>query len=662
MALPDTNTLDIPSRGLPAEYVYSTTSGPAVDTGTLDIPGRGLPASYIYVTTVGGGTVTDSITADAVIGTSQSDTLTTDSTIKKTQPGSFSADAFVQWTSGTKTITADATVEAARADSIAADAIIEQASGTKTITADAIVEVARADSIDADAIIKRTSGTKTITADAIVEATRTDSIDADAIIKRASGTKTITADADIATAAQEKTGDITADATIQTTTPDSITADAAVLKTVTVTGPDTAYLTLNGTSSYVDCDSDASLDNLTAGAFTVDLWARSHTGINSLDALVSKHVGDKQFGFMFGLYGDGDACCPYCEINGSQNGVFLANEGIAENTWHHITFCLNASGVPYAAIDGVWCTYYYQETLVSPSDDSDNTLRFGYEETGRPGFFDGDISWVRISSGVRYTIGDNFSPPDRDTAPGVDGSTIELWALDEGAGTAAAASVNSPENDGTIVDGAWYTVQGAPTIDAIIQATTSDNVTADAVILRTVVDSVDAEAVILAGLISGITGDAAIAKAASSSITADAIVEAASGTKTITADAILQAAQSKSITADADIGRIGRCTWVSPADGVNMSTLPVLVFIMPDSVGNMHFHLQLDTVDTFDSGDLREFKTNHSLTGWEYYDGDSWEPFPAAGVPNTYSGNQARYTVQTDLTLTTWYRRVRGGA
>jgi len=132
-------------------------------------------------------------------------------------------------------------------------------------------------------------------------------------------------------------------------------------------------------------------------------------------------------------------------------------------------------------------------------------------------------------------------------------------------------------------------------------------------------------------------------------------------TGTVAADAGLLAALAKTISANAGISRIGKPIWVSPADGVDMERKPVLVFQMPNSVGNMHFHMQLDTVDTFDGGDLRELKTNQDLTGWEYYDGDSWEPFPAAGVANTYAGNNARYTPQTDLSLDIWYRRVRAG-
>ena len=89
-----------------------------------------------------------------------------------------------------------------------------------------------------------------------------------------------------------------------------------------------------------------------------------------------------------------------------------------------------------------------------------------------------------------------------------------------------------------------------------------------------------------------------------------------------------------------------------------MTCLPTLVFETSEFQGKAHCHLQLDTVNTFDGVDLQEFDTYSSQTGWEYYDGADWQPFPAAGMSDTYSGNQVRYTLQDYLTEDVWYRRV----
>jgi hypothetical protein len=101
--------------------------------------------------------------------------------------------------------------------------------------------------------------------------------------------------------------------------------------------------------------------------------------------------------------------------------------------------------------------------------------------------------------------------------------------------------------------------------------------------------------------------------------------------------------------------------WSSPADTVSMSATPTLAFTIPALGSAMHFNLQLDTANTFDTGSLRDLMTTTDQTGWEYWNGAAWTAFPAAGVSNTYAGNDARYTVQTTLGSGTWYRRVRAG-
>lgn len=105
----------------------------------------------------------------------------------------------------------------------------------------------------------------------------------------------------------------------------------------------------------------------------------------------------------------------------------------------------------------------------------------------------------------------------------------------------------------------------------------------------------------------------------------------------------------------------GAATWISPANHVSMVTTPTLVFQTSVSSADQHFHLQLDKVDTFDGPDLREVKTTHDVTGWEYFNDVFWAALPTTGLPSIYSGNQVRYTVQTALSTGTWYRRVRAG-
>jgi hypothetical protein len=72
----------------------------------------------------------------------------------------------------------------------------------------------------------------------------------------------------------------------------------------------------------------------------------------------------------------------------------------------------------------------------------------------------------------------------------------------------------------------------------------------------------------------------------------------------------------------------------------------------------MHSHIQVDKTDaTFN--DLEEDLYSFRDSGFEYWDGDSWEPYPVEGVGSAYYGNQAR--IQLNLSLGAKYWRVRGG-
>jgi len=195
---------------------------------------------------------------------------------------------------------------------------------------------------------------------------------------------------------------------------------------------------------------------------------------------------------------------------------------------------------------------------------------------------------------------------------------------------------------------------------AIVSKSLESSISARAIVEKEVQNYIGADAAIFKSTESGIFADATIAKEISGGIFADAIISYVVEDE-VSADAVIEKPSESSIYASAIIVDVGTPIWVSPADTSPIGSTPVLVFTMPSSVGNMHFHMQLDTADTFDTGDLREYKTNMSQVGWEYWDGDSWEPFPAGGVANTYSGNDCRYTVQVPLSGTTWYRRVRGG-
>lgn len=72
---------------------------------------------------------------------------------------------------------------------------------------------------------------------------------------------------------------------------------------------------------------------------------------------------------------------------------------------------------------------------------------------------------------------------------------------------------------------------------------------------------------------------------------------------------------------------------------------------------NLHFKVELDTVNTFDGVDLIVAETMFSVVGWEYFDGSNWLAFPIAGVPQ--GSGQVRYTTTQPLEDTkTYYARI----
>lgn len=163
-------------------------------------------------------------------------------------------------------------------------------------------------------------------------------------------------------------------------------------------------------------------------------------------------------------------------------------------------------------------------------------------------------------------------------------------------------------------------VSGSFTANAILKGTVSTSATADAVLKSTVAGSLTANSVLI--LVVGVT---------------------------FTADAIL---------------KTNAPVWISPADTSTVSDLtPTLEFDMSIiATGAMFFEIQMDTANTFDTVNLRVYRSHADQTGWEYWDGAAWQPVPSSGVPSSMVGNSARFTIPTNLTQGVWYRRIKGGS
>jgi hypothetical protein len=216
---------------------------------------------------------------------------------------------------------------------------------------------------------------------------------------------------------------------------------------------DLEALCFDGDNDNVNCGSGATLDSLPSADMTAEAWIRrdeEYTG------WIMSKLNATQQGWSFRatsqrLYVSSDHI--------TDNAITYTDIGEfnADGIWHHVAAVWDQSELTwYIAVDGEWPGVTTQVGVGAYLSASDNAgdFRIG----NRPGndfAFHGCIGWVRLSDAIRYTPGIAFTPPGRCSTPGVDGDTVELWLMSEGAGGTAAASVTSPANDGIITEAVW---------------------------------------------------------------------------------------------------------------------------------------------------------------------------------------------------------------
>lgn len=230
-------------------------------------------------------------------------------------------------------------------------------------------------------------------------------------------------------------------------------------------GPDltVCVLDFDGDNDDVNFGSDASLDDLpSSGNMTAEAWINADDwGENDYGRIFSKqHSAAGEFETIY--YG----WELYLEANqnrGIRADAYHAttdamtwtgtDDFMPDQTWHHVAAVWTLASKEWdIAIDGVWVTTTKTAGAGAYRADAADDLICGNNSAGSA-TFDGSIGWVRISSSIRYTVGIDFTPPDRCIFPTTDGDT-ELLAIHEGYGaTATDASANG--NDGTITGATW---------------------------------------------------------------------------------------------------------------------------------------------------------------------------------------------------------------
>ena len=99
---------------------------------------------------------------------------------------------------------------------------------------------------------------------------------------------------------------------------------------------------------------------------------------------------------------------------------------------------------------------------------------------------------------------------------------------------------------------------------------------------------------------------------------------------------------------------------VNPAAGYfRKPQTPEFQFTIPNPNAinsKLHFKVEFDIQNSFDTADLITFESRNDQDGWSYHDGTDWQPIPAAGVDipgdPTLIGNNIRFKVQTHNKLT----------
>jgi hypothetical protein len=201
-------------------------------------------------------------------------------------------------------------------------------------------------------------------------------------------------------------------------------------------------VTFNGSSTSLNVGSGATLDDLLLADCTIEVYVK----------IIS---GDWQP--IFWKSSDGESDGWQLTIDPSNKVFFKANFAttdlivnwgsgvITDSVWHHIAVVFDvATKSALIYIDGKVGSAGTAGVDAYQSDAAE-ALTFGANSIS------GDLGWVRLSDNKRYTA--NFKAPR--TMPGADGNTIEQWAMDDGTGGTAVATVTSPGNDGTITDGTW---------------------------------------------------------------------------------------------------------------------------------------------------------------------------------------------------------------
>lgn len=199
-------------------------------------------------------------------------------------------------------------------------------------------------------------------------------------------------------------------------------------------------LSFSGAADQVAVTDNASLQDLPTADLTIEAW------LKPVDTGLTVYILYKGSWYNALLSND-----RYRGYFNHESSVAIANSTIdvPYNLWTHFAVDWNSAALRFNIFFNGTANQTSAAAVGSYVSDVGDNFLIPY--VGNP--YHGLLGWVRLSSVRRYTA--NFTPPARYPPPAVDGDTVELWTVDQGAGSTLTASVNSPANDGAITGAAW---------------------------------------------------------------------------------------------------------------------------------------------------------------------------------------------------------------
>jgi hypothetical protein len=228
--------------------------------------------------------------------------------------------------------------------------------------------------------------------------------------------------------------------------------------------PGTDYVVEFDGSTYINCGSGATLDDIPSGAeITIGAWVRLDMDATNQLVVMKGSVATSGWSLY---YAEGSNSWTFRVELDTTNVVAFWNTDVvvADGKLHHIAAYYNdATKQGRIAHDGRWDIVSVGVGAYT-SDAATDVFIGRRSNTAWPLY--GAIAWLEVWDNDHLGAGTDFIPPRAPTAAGP-GNLIETWWADEGTGATAAAQVTSPANDGTISNGSWsaiWAIVGTPEI------------------------------------------------------------------------------------------------------------------------------------------------------------------------------------------------------